>query len=71
MTKSFPKVEELKKGIKMFQNAFKFNGDLKQFIDSESHFERLIQKKEIDHMKMENEFFKFIVEKELKYYEIK
>ena len=71
ISNSFPKVEELKKGIKMFQSAFKFNGDLKQIFEQDRHFVKLVEQKEIDKMKTENEFFKFIVEEELKYYQIK
>ncbi|MDE3744150.1 hypothetical protein [Maribacter polysaccharolyticus] len=58
-------MEELKKGIKLFQSAYKFNGDLKQIFEKDRHFEKLVEQKEIDQMKTENKFFKFIVEEEL------
>lgn len=70
MTKSFPEVEELKKGIKMFLKSFRFYGDLEKIFDEDRHFKKLIDQEEIDKMKKENKFFKYITEEELKYYEV-
>ena len=70
MTKSFPEVKELKKGIEMFQNAFKFYGDLNKIFDEERYFKKLIDQEEIDEMKEENKFFKYIIEEELKHYKV-
>jgi len=71
MTKSLPKVEELKNGIRMFHKAFRFNGDLTKYFEKNRNFERLVSQEKINQMKAENKFFEFIVNEELKRYEIK
>jgi hypothetical protein len=73
MTKSFSKVEELKKGIKMFQSAYTYKKTTGQKINYgfRNHFKKLKSTNEINQMKTENKFFKFIVEKELRHYDFK
>lgn len=61
MKSDFSILSEFKSGIKMFLNAYKYNGDLYSKFGSKSYFEKLIDQSEINKMMNENGFFKTMV----------
>ena len=68
--KNFPKLDELKKGIQQFIQAFEYNGSLYPKLKEEKFFKRRIKQSEIDRMMTENQFFKSTVNG-IRFFEIK
>ncbi|WP_250437356.1 hypothetical protein [Hanstruepera flava] len=66
---NFPKLDELKKGIKLFQESFEFYGEMYGY-GKDRFFKRLKSESEIKKLEKENEFFKSTVDG-IQYYEIK
>lgn len=53
-----PSLDQLKKGIKMFSKAYKYNGKLYSSYRENPYYEKLIDQIEIDEMMDQNNFFK-------------
>lgn len=70
MKTDFPKIKELKKGVKLFLKAFEYHGKLYPNLDEDYYFKRLIEQSEIDKMAQENGFMKFLVS-QIKNYKIR
>jgi hypothetical protein len=52
MRKDFPKLNELKSGIKMFSKSFKY--------DEKKYFKKLVENSEIEEMKSKNGFYDYL-----------
>lgn len=57
----FPKITEVKEGIRLFLKSYEYKGDLYPNIGEESYFVRLIKQSKIKMMKKENMFMEFLV----------
>lgn len=57
----FPKIKEVKKGIKLFLKSYKYKGKLYPGFNEEYYFEKLTDQSEINKMRQENEFMNFLV----------
>ncbi|MFH7010308.1 hypothetical protein ACHRV5_00465 [Flavobacterium sp. FlaQc-52] len=62
MMDKFPKSTVLKKGITMFLDTYTCQGNLNDRFLQNIHFQKKKTSTEIDKMKKENEFFKYLVE---------
>ncbi|MCC9070039.1 hypothetical protein LNQ49_00275 [Flavobacterium sp. F-65] len=71
MLLKFPKAPVLKKGISMFLETYSCYGDLNDRFLQNMYFQKKKSSTEINKMKKENDFFKYLSEEELKYYTVK
>lgn len=71
MEDRFPKAEVLKKGISMFLETYTLHGDLNNRFSQNTYFQCNKSIFEIYLMKKDNDFFRFLIDKELEYYTVK
>jgi len=57
----FPKLNELKLGIKMFSKSYEYNGSIYSSYNEKTYFKQLVKQSEIEKMMTENGFFKSLV----------